>query len=569
MEITTVYQKVRNEFGRPVNTFMPSESQLLDEFLPEKELLGSYIERNPSVLDVQAMPEMSEHEVNTERFSYLSIGMFHQEGGWPKDVDATEKEQTLRYIKRVVKDEDYVRQINNLGDAVESSIMQNYAIDIYQEYFSGEYADHSSEPPSANTLSVFKDPNEIKRTVSHISWNPDGGRKLAVAFSIMQFQDWRMEQMSMKSYIWDVNNPNTPDMELVPSSPLCCLEYNPKDTHVLVGGSYNGLVSMFDTRKGTAPSEISIIENSHRDPVYDIAWLSGKTAYECFSTSTDGQVLFWDIRRPETALDSLLLEDKTPGNEGRTMGGVSMEFSAAAGPTKFLVGTEQGKVVQCNRKAKNPSDRIGTIYEGHCGPVYALQRNPFFPKYFLTIGDWTVRLWNEEIKHPIMTSKYFKNYLLDAAWSPTRPGVFLTTKMDGTLDVWDYFYKQNDPTLSLQVDEDGLFTVKIQEAGNLLATGSVDGSVYMLELCEGLSAMQSNEKSSVMQMLERESKREKNLEARQKELRQKEKRQTEMAAADPSDKQPWEEQVKTLEEKFWASIQQSESKAEADASTGA
>ena len=378
-----------------------------------------------------------------------------------------------------------------------------------------------------------------------------------------------MEQMSMKSYIWDVNNPNTPDMELVPSSPLCCLEYNPKDTHVLVGGSYNGLVSMFDTRKGTAPSEISIIENSHRDPVYDIAWLSGKTAYECFSTSTDGQVLFWDIRRPETALDSLLLEDKTPGNEGRTMGGVSMEFSAAAGPTKFLVGTEQGKVVQCNRKAKNPSDRIGTIYEGHCGPVYALQRNPFFPKYFLTIGDWTVRLWNEEIKHPIMTSKYFKNYLPDAAWSPTRPGVFLTTKMDGTLDVWDYFYKQNDPTLSLQVDEDGLFTVKIQEAGNLLATGSVDGSVYMLELCEGLSAMQSNEKSSVMQMLERESKREKNLEARQKELRQKEKRQTEMAAADPSDKQPWEEQVKTLEEKFWASIQQSESKAEADASTGA
>ena len=49
-----------------------------------------------------------------------------------------------------------------------------------------------------------------------------------------------------------------------------------------------------------------------------------------------------------------------------------------------------------------------------------------------------------------MTSKYFKNYLLDATWSPTRPGVFLTTKMDGTLDVWDYFYKQNDPTLSLQ-----------------------------------------------------------------------------------------------------------------------
>ena len=48
----------------------------------------------------------------------------------------------------------------------------------------------------------------MKRTVSHISWYPDGGRKLAVAFAIMQFQDWRMDKMSQKSYIWDVNNPN-------------------------------------------------------------------------------------------------------------------------------------------------------------------------------------------------------------------------------------------------------------------------------------------------------------------------------------------------------------------------
>ena len=73
-----------------------------------------------------------------------------------------------------------------------------------------------------------------------------------------------------------------------------------------------------------------------------------------------------------------------------------------------------------------------------------------------------VRLWNEELRSPIMTSKYFKNYVLDATWSPTRPGVFLSTKMDGTLDVWDYFYKQNDPTLSLQIDDDGLFSVAMQ-----------------------------------------------------------------------------------------------------------
>ena len=189
--------------------------------------------------------------MNTERVEYISVGMYHQEGGWPKDVDPTEKEQTTRYRKKVEKDEEYIRQIKSLGDSVEHSIMQNNAVDIYQEYFSGEYADHSSDPPSAKTLSVFKcvaarprrapapprppasnrppaatpapglaptprlsrrrDPNTVKRTVSNISWYPDGGKKLAVAFAIMQFQDWRMDKMSNLSYIWDVNNPNFPE----------------------------------------------------------------------------------------------------------------------------------------------------------------------------------------------------------------------------------------------------------------------------------------------------------------------------------------------------------------------
>merc|ERR1719183_2752926 len=166
------------------------------------------------ILELSAKPEMSEHLVNTERFNYIPHGMLHSEGGWPKDVDYTEKDQTTRFKKKVEKDEEYIRQVRALGDAIEGDIKQNYAIDIYQEYFSGEYADHSSEPPSAKTLSVFKDPSEPKRTVSNISWYPDGGKKLAVAFAILQFQDPRTEKASDLSYIWDVNNPNTPELSL-------------------------------------------------------------------------------------------------------------------------------------------------------------------------------------------------------------------------------------------------------------------------------------------------------------------------------------------------------------------
>lgn len=61
-------------------------------------------------------------------------------------------------------------------------------------------------------------------------------------------------------------------------------------------------------------------------------------------------------------------------------------------PTKFMVGTEQGGVISCNRKAKTPGEKIVAVYPGHHGPVYALQRNPFFVKNFLTVGDWTARV---------------------------------------------------------------------------------------------------------------------------------------------------------------------------------
>ena len=112
-------------------------------------------------------------------------------------------------------------------------------------------------------------------------------------------------------------------------------------------------------------------------------------------------------------------------------------------------------MIAANRKAKNPRIASAPCATGTAAQ-YKVQRNPWYPKFFLTIGDWTVRLWNEELKSPIMTSKYFMHYLLDAAWA-RPPGVFVSTKMDGTLDIWDYFYKQNDPTLSLQVDADGLY----------------------------------------------------------------------------------------------------------------
>jgi len=59
----------------------------------------------------------------------------------------------------------------------------------------------------------------------------------------------------------------------------------------------------------------------------------------------------------------------------------------------------------------------------------------------MSIGDWSVNLWEDELKVPIMSTRYHKNLISDATWSPARPGLFFIARRDGWLDIWDYYYR--------------------------------------------------------------------------------------------------------------------------------
>ena len=48
--------------------------------------------------------------------------MNHTEGGWPKDINPAEVEQTIRFRKKVEKDETYMQIIQDLGSVSASLI---------------------------------------------------------------------------------------------------------------------------------------------------------------------------------------------------------------------------------------------------------------------------------------------------------------------------------------------------------------------------------------------------------------------------------------------------------------
>ncbi|CAG0921217.1 unnamed protein product [Notodromas monacha] len=490
--------------------------------------------------------------VSTEHSEKHSQGVNHVEGGWPKDINAMEPDQTQRFRKKIEKEEGFVQTVKELGNVMTHCIMQNNAVDIYQDYFdtsshvavteSTGKLDTDSDSPSAKIVAVFKDFSETtagacgmsgdKRSACKVSWSPDAGRKLAVAYAVVHFSGVKPD-IAKESCVWDIDNvsnklplppnmpctscpnialasgfhlmclvntmpenANVPELVLESKTNLVALEFNPKDCNILAGGMDKGQVCWWDIRRGPVPVETTPVHVSHTEPVYSLTWINSKQGTEWFTAANDGKV---------------------------------------------------SKVALCTRKAKNPAERILNVYGAHAGPVYAVQRNPSALKNFLTIGDWSAKIWAEDVRDSaIISTKAQPARLIDGCWNPTRPCTFYTANLNGVLDAWDILAYHSKPIFSLQVTffffflelifihfnmmhsqvcDEGLQCIRVEESGHLLAAGSVEGNTYLIQVSESLNRMSKNERtlmtavSNPILLLEREAHREKLLEQRVKEQR--------------------------------------------------
>lgn len=570
--ISYEYPRVRREFG--IHPQLSDSTSSVYSVEQDSESGSNWTQKLVSTVELDCIATYSQHEANTEQYVQVPKSQGFTDGAWPPEVKTNEFADRQRLLRRIKSDTEYQSAFVNLIKTAETAISQNNTIDVYEDYFKEDEFEFEHEPPSCKTIGVFKDPNDVKRSANKICWHPDDPNKMAISYSILQFQQMP-DKMPMSSYIWDVNQPNAPDAEMTAQSPLTCCVYNPRSSDHILGGMYNGLLGFWDLRKGSSPVAQTDVKDSHHDPVYDVFWTQSRAGYDCCSLSTDGKILWWDARKlTEGPLDAMVLEDPNPENPV-VYGGTSMDYKSDAGATRYLMGTEQGVCLLVDRKAKKDAEStksIKSIYglkEGqHHGPIYSIQRNPSNPKYFLTVGDWTSRVWFEDLKSPIITTCYDQNYLTSACWSPTRPGIFFTTKNNGTMDVWDLFYKQSDPIFSTKIGEAGITTIAVQQQGRHIALGSEDGSTTVLEISESLYKPQPDEKNVLAQLFERETKREKNLELRAIQKKRDAREASKATAAvefDPNadEDEETKAKLKKVEDDFFAMIDKMSADAEA------
>jgi len=50
------------------------------------------------------------------RVEYAERGIFHTEGGWPKDINLDDPEQVVRFRKKAEKDETYLQAVMQMSN---------------------------------------------------------------------------------------------------------------------------------------------------------------------------------------------------------------------------------------------------------------------------------------------------------------------------------------------------------------------------------------------------------------------------------------------------------------------
>lgn len=558
------YTKPRTEFGRQC---IFSDASFVSSQLPDRELRRQFIRKDPIDSSSQGIPEKSTAETSTVSETFRGSAIKHTEGGWPKDVNIYDEEQTARYRKRIERDGKYEKQLKRLLPRTEHTVTQNNAVNVMEEYFDSVKDDACSGPAytTIDSISCFVCPgNDGTIAANHISFSAKAGSEVVIAYADVQFPiDREKKQVSC---VWDTGYSQTPILNLESKSQFIQLEYNRKDDFIIAGGRADGIVSLFDTRLGGKAQLNSDMEHSHKDFVSSLQWIQSKTNTEFFTGAGDGQVKWWDTRSmaapyesytlemeseipstepqvqqidntnnntsPETNHESSNAPSNVTGNESNTIeissppvpnkhviGCTVLEFIQSM-PSRFSVGTQNGTIFSGNKRGASFDERFPNTINCFASPVRSLERNPFSDKNFIAIGDCAVKVWSDDNHEScIWSTRYYNEYLTCGCWNKNRGPTFFVGRSSGSIDVWDLLLDQKSPIATLKKTSSRVLHIESHHRGNILASAHENGHVHLLQASDNIASNGRSDRPALAEMFERETKRDKNFFAKVREYR--------------------------------------------------
>ncbi|XP_033150301.1 dynein intermediate chain 3, ciliary [Drosophila busckii] len=501
-----VISRERRRFGR--QCIFEDRNELMVSVHPSSRLRLKYIMGNPQNRSIQLSEVMAFSEVETENATFEERGMFHYEGGWPREVNINDEEQTMRHRKKVERDDAWGEEVKELIRTTMGTARQNNAVNIYNHFFDDLPYDMGRTicmPFKSRTINIFHDMWRPQRFMSTINWMPNNNKQLMTQYSnLYKLRRERRKMITDDStngstnafYVWDVENPIKPLYFYDSNEVIKCAKICPKEESNMIGGTYTGKVCIWETFESGYPTSRCPMEAAHRELCSSVVWVHSKTNTEFYSASLDGSIKFWDTRDLKMPSNEIFLEQQPNFRQDRqdAHGCTVLEFEYTI-PVRFIAGSDMGCVFVGNRKGLNPVEMLMGCYPICAGPIRTINRNPFFVKNFLIVGDWRARIWCEEVKNRPSTMYVKKRTQMSCgAWSTGRASLFATGDVEGVVDFWDLLLNHNKPIYSINFHSP-ITSIVFQPGGHHLAISMANGDTHIMNMDEAMKKTTSKEKA--------------------------------------------------------------------------
>lgn len=358
---------------------------------------------------------------------------------------------------------------------------------------------------------------EEKFEVTCLSWNPTGA-VLAVAYGRYDHQDWCTHKSALCTWNLDSRLLNSNKADLVIDVPSCIMSiaFHPVVPSLIIGGTFNGDIYVYDIGRedDTVIAWSGVGENSHKDPISQVTWLSESSSkekkYKIMSAGGDGKILLWRLNLANKKLKLLsgfvVQTENIPRSlrvskaRADSMVGVTCLSFSSEDKTTFIVGSEGGGVFKCSLDATTtaPSADVQSVpmhspvtfaFHPYHGPLHSVACAPHHRNLFLSSGTETISLYNMLQSKPALTIEPSTGYLYSVRWSYTRPVVFAVASANGKVLLYDLKTNRINPVMTLDGCSQGscVFAVEFNPVRkHLLASGNGRGEVKVWKLNDDL-----------------------------------------------------------------------------------
>uniref|UniRef100_A0A7S3YWR7 Uncharacterized protein n=2 Tax=Lotharella globosa TaxID=91324 RepID=A0A7S3YWR7_9EUKA len=501
-----------------------------------------------------------------------------------KIVQAGPRSLTPRKIAERLASKELAAFLKSSISTCKHFLDSNNVLDLFQDEF--QCLESVDSTVGRNSESNLKSMNQLRvtemppRRVCDVMWHPTMTGMVAFAcgsnLDVEKTIELAGKVMWTSIIMWNLNNLLSPRLRLAVPGDVQCFKINPQNPYIVVAGIETGQVIMFDlstaeingkdvyaptlgdgaenSKKVPAFSckVLSVLQVSHSRAVRDMHWLpkgvsinrKGQYSYNpeaeaaqfFATTSTDGYMLFWDVKLKEGhhadgSVDKNIRWGPTFKlnliQEGAKLSLAATRFAWMASETnkmRMSIVTEAGEVAfgnwacMADAKGEGPPVRpIETLAKVHNQECVSVLQSPHFPDICMTVGDWTFSLWKEGCDEPLFTSSCADAYLTCAAWSPSRPGVIIMGKSNGVLDIWILIDQIHKPVMYRSVRANSEICSlsfwsrkgrsSMMHGDQLLAVGDFTGTLHVFSVPLILMRPAPNEKEAMRQWYDYEIQR--------------------------------------------------------------